>query len=722
MVYPSTSVVKKSFVKVLLVFVMLNAVFVHYQASAEAAGGNEQLVYEDNFDAYASRSEMPSSSTQPIWWQFSAPATTSVTLEPYPSNPSNKYILITDSGTSSAYAKVNFPKLKSGFAYIEFDMKTVADTDPSYKHDYFGATLLSDQNENITQVQNSTAGNGYVYKMLQKNEAGQNVSTNMMPASSYVDGDWYKIKLEVDFTQKKVKSYTYDQTGAILLGTVDYEGFQVAEASSVASLRFISISAGRGAIGIDNLKVTAIPDENSSGPPANQNVTVNVYSILNDVSHSPLGVVSNHLFDSDLYHPNRQKTLSQSLQALGAGTVRFGEGEASDRYLWTGAPYPTAANSVLQPQLSYYYSTEHPLTTAEKALINPDGTYKETQDFNEFMGVVNETGVQPFVIVGLDAMKATDADWFKTKAQLKEAAVEWVRYANVINGWNVKYWEIGNEPFYSSQSGYIWTPQEYADVFNEFATAMKAVDPTIHVGVPVYDSFTWNSTVMPAVSSKADFVIVHLYGSANVSPLNTIVTHVNTYFKPEDRNRIQISITETSTYSSGAQMPNNMSRAALFATKIGKILQYDKVDYVHFWVTRKGLNNNPRDERSAIDENGNLLPMGKAIQVWNKFLRDQMVSTTGATDVSAFASYSPSSRELSVFFVNSNADPVPVQLNIQNYTTSANIETWVLKGTGAADTNPALAQVNPVQYEAGAASLSLDPYSVTVIALKPSVE
>ncbi|WP_218093876.1 hypothetical protein [Paenibacillus solanacearum] len=52
----------------------------------------------------------------------------------------------------------------------------------------------------------------------------------------------------------------------------------------------------------------------------------------------------------------------------------------------------------------------------------------------------------------------------------------------------------------------------------------------------------------------------------------------------------------------------------------------------------------------------------------------------------------------------------------------ADNETWVLKGTGATDTKPVLAQTNPVSYEAGAASLMLDPYSVTVVALKPAAE
>jgi len=114
--------------------------------------------------------------------------------------------------------------------------------------------------------------------------------------------------------------------------------------------------------------------------------------------------------------------------------------------------------------------------------------------------------------------------------------------------------------------------------------------------------------------------------------------------------------------------------------------------------------------------------MGKAIQIWNLFLKDQMVSATGATDISAFATFSPSSRELSVYFVNSNDEPVSVNLNVLNYITYVQNEKWVLQGTGAADPNPILTQGNPASYEGGEVSLTLDPYSVTVIALTPAAE
>lgn len=72
--------------------------------------------------------------------------------------------------------------------------------------------------------------------------------------------------------------------------------------------------------------------------------------------------------------------------------------------------------------------------------------------------------------------------------------------------------------------------------------------------------------------------------------------------------------------------------------------------------------------------------------------------------------------------VNSNDEPVSVNLNVLNYITYVQNEKWVLQGTGAADPNPILTQGNPASYEGGEVSLTLDPYSVTVIALTPAAE
>jgi hypothetical protein len=702
----------------LTIAVMLFACLGYREPAAHAQEQEEQEVYEDDFNAYSVRADMPTSPTLPFRWQFSQPANTAITLEAHPAQPADRYLRIVDTGAGTGFAQLYFESLSSGTATVEFDIRTEADSDLTRKHDFFGATLYSSQNEAITQLQNSTQANGYAFKLLQKNDAGQAISSSMLPAASYADGSWYRIRLIVDLTQKKVKAECYDQAGTTLLGTVDYAGFQIPEATDVAAIKFVTTTSGWGILSVDNVKVTSHPEE--TGGPVTQNIVVDVSDVLSNVYANPVGVVSNHLFDSDIHHPARANSFAQSLQELGSGTVRFGEGEASDRYLWTGPPYPADSGSPLVPQLSYYYSTQRILSNSERALLNPDGTYKQTQDFKEFMNAVHPLGIQPFVIVGLDAIKATDADWAKSKEELKTAAVEWVRYANVTNDWNVKYWEIGNEPFFTSQSGHIWSPHEYAAVFLEFAAAMKAVDPSILVGVPVHDSVSWNSAVLPVVSGTADFLALHMYGTTNIAPLDTLVQHIRQYCAPEDRERLRIAITETNTYSSGSPFPNDMGRAALLATKIGKILQYDQVDYMHFWVTRKGLNNDPQDERSAIDEDGQLLAMGKALQLWNAYVKENMVSVTGATQISPFASHSPSSGELSLVLINSGNSAVPVHMTLQHYSDPVVNERWVLSGTGATDPDPVFGQFDPIGYADGTADFELAANSITVVAFKPA--
>lgn len=672
--------------------------------------GTAKVVYEENFEGKVERSELHD-------WKFATNGG-QITLET-DTVTNNVYLNLEDANTSNKpIATLNFPELyNGGTVLVEFDIRT--QEKPSYSHDYFGVALYGQDSEIIAKVENNTKAEGYAFYIQSRDNTNALVKTPLLPAESYHDGDWYRVSIEVDTDNKKVKGHIFDTSGN-LLGTTDFGGFNVATAKGVAMIRFQGVSAGLGIISVDNLKVTMLnpPEGPGGGDPAGDTIIIDPSNILSDVSHNPIGVVSNHMNDSDKYNPNRAKKLAQSLREMGVGTVRFGEGESGDRYLWTGAPYPTVPGSPLTPQLSYFSDEKLPLSAAEKALLNPDGTYKNTQDFNEFMSTIEETGAEPFVIVGLDAIVAAGkADWAKTKDQLIESAVEWVRYANVINNWNIKNWEIGNESYFAGHTGVTWNPADYVAVFNEVAAAMKAVDPTIKVGVPIHIIPEWNSVILTQLSSKIDFLVVHLYSGISTSAVDTVINDINRYCRPEDRDRIKISITENSVYSSGTYDPNNIRAAVDYATKIGKMLEYDKVNYFHFWVTRKGLNNNPLDIRSALDEDGNVLPIGKSISIWSRFLQEKMVSATGAVNTAAFASYSPSSGKMSVILTNRQNEAAPVTLNLKNYTAAETNEKWVYKGCDPLDRNPVFEKAGSVSVNNGVVRMTLDPCSVTVITL-----
>lgn len=104
----------------------------------------------------------------------------------------------------------------------------------------------------------------------------------------------------------------------------------------------------------------------------------------------------------------------------------------------------------------------------------------------------------------------------------KEAA-DWVRYVNggVSQQPQVKYWEIGNEPYLKEDArpDLAITPTEYANRANLAITAMKIADPRIKIGIPLRSDTIggvfatpyqgYNRTVLSNVKAPIDFVAVH---------------------------------------------------------------------------------------------------------------------------------------------------------------------------------------------------------------------
>lgn len=177
----------------------------------------------------------------------------------------------------------------------------------------------------------------------------------------------------------------------------------------------------------------------------------------------------------------------------------------------------------------YHWET-HTSTKGYPATIRPK------TDFDSFMSMAHKSRAQPLITVNYGSnQEGTDG------ASPDEAA-RWVAYANRTKGWNVKYWEIGNEVygngFYNGQG---WEmdlhapdsekkedrlqnpklgPTAYGTNLLAFIKAMKKVDNTIKVGAilttpggwPDGVAPDWNKTVLGIAGKKIDFVVVHWYG------------------------------------------------------------------------------------------------------------------------------------------------------------------------------------------------------------------
>ena len=66
-----------------------------------------------------------------------------------------------------------------------------------------------------------------------------------------------------------------------------------------------------------------------------------------------------------------------------------------------------------------------------------------------------------------------------------QEAAAWVHYANVVRGYAIKDWEIGNESEGNWETGGPLSSKDYARRYIEYYQAMKAVDPSIHIYGPV---------------------------------------------------------------------------------------------------------------------------------------------------------------------------------------------------------------------------------------------
>jgi len=100
----------------------------------------------------------------------------------------------------------------------------------------------------------------------------------------------------------------------------------------------------------------------------------------------------------------------------------------------------------------------------------------DTTDTDEVMRWCRRIGAEPIFVVNLESAFVQG----DIEVGVREAA-EWVRYCNKEKGYNVKYWEIGNET-YLFGTYYPLKAREYADAVARFSRAMKAVDPTIKIG------------------------------------------------------------------------------------------------------------------------------------------------------------------------------------------------------------------------------------------------
>jgi hypothetical protein len=324
----------------------------------------------------------------------------------------------------------------------------------------------------------------------------------------------------------------------------------------------VSGTTGTGAIaGVNAAASTAA----STATPA-VNVTVNADEGLGMIPSTAYGL-NQAVWDSQMNTPASVSALS----AAGVEMMRYPGGSYGDDYNWQ-------TNTVT------------------------GGYAAPGTDFDSFMGTVKAVGAQAILIANYGS-------------GTPQEAADWVQYANITKGYGDKYWEIGNEVYGNGYYGSDWetddhaskSPATYAQNVIQYASAMKAVDPTIKIGavltlpgnwpdsvVASGDTQDWNQTVLSIAGSSIDFVIVHYYPSPDNAAdalqtpeqlpgeLAQLRQEIDQYAGPNGPN-IGVALTETDSNYDMDTQPGALYAADTYFTALE-----NGAFTVDWWDTRNG--------------------------------------------------------------------------------------------------------------------------------------
>ena len=448
---------------------------------------------------------------------------------------------------------------------------------------------------------------------------------------------------------------------------------------------------------IISLSVIAIPVKTHA---TTTNITVDVNNVLSDVSNNSVGISMNFLRDNS--------KIITPLKKMNVGSLRYPMG--------LGEHYLFDKNNPAEPKVSVKDSS----LWFVKNFVNADGAWKSPLNFDDFISISKSVGTEPFIVIGIGAIAYTGDAPHATPEEVLEAAVEWVRYANIVKGYNVKYWEIGNENDLNKE----WTPEKYANTVVQFSKAMKAVDPSIKIGANGMSGLEWWDKIISILKNDVDFLVTHQYSSMQnyqqwktnswnyTGNLESAQKAINTY-----NPNIRLNVTENSSFNPGKEHQNNTWKTLHNFEMLGNTIRFNQLDYYQFWISR-WLEKDPYSaDFSAFDSNYKLMPMGFPLKIWGNFLKKKMVSSSKSGTIRSWASYDPDDNSLNVFLLNKDEVPQDVSITLDNYTGSTQNERWVLKGSTPGSTDVTWEKSGSVAVNGSSIKTTLEPLSVTVIAL-----
>ena len=432
-------------------------------------------------------------------------------------------------------------------------------------------------------------------------------------------------------------------------------------------------------------------------------VSVDTTRVLLERDVNPVGININYLRDDDHNRPANACALHAAMKEMGVVWVRYPGGEKSDWHMFARPPFARP-----DPQTFGWYAPR----------------VRDSMDFDEFIRCVRGFGGRPVVVVPYDSLKRTG----KTRKGFLEHAVAWVRYANVTRRYGVRHWEIGNENWHNGTA----SADEMGRIAAEFAQAMKAVDPTIHVGTSG-NRTAWFKTVLDAAGEHLDFLTVSNYRGwtdgfdrYRRTPRIALDGPARNAERAIDaspyRDRMKVIVAEFNAVDFKKRWPprNDLGHAIVSFDIAGQLILRPRVECAMLWTTRWMDAEKPDSMWYALGPHNEIRVAGRPLAIWGRFLKPAMVSVTTPSHLVGYASSDRHAGALTVFIINKREASTSVDLRISPHRGPLRADIHRFSGTGDADVNPTWRGVGSRSAPDGRVlPVNLPGTSITVIDLAP---
>jgi hypothetical protein len=289
-------------------------------------------------------------------------------------------------------------------------------------------------------------------------------------------------------------SFTSAQVGQWQQVTLSFTTLGVANNPNFDGFWIQNISGAPNTFYVDDISLTAIT------PPDPVTLSVNRSAVIRTIDPRLQGI---NIAAWDSYLGTAAST--SALAAMGIGSVRFPGGSLSDDYDWqtdeqvSNPTFQWASNATTFAKTAANQGAQSFVTVNYGS-----GTPQEAAAWVAY----NNAAASGTLSLGTDSKGRnwqTTGYWASIRAASPLATDDGYNFLRIAHPapFGFGYWEIGNEVYGSWEndlhgvsgstlSGTAHDPYTYAVNFQTFATAMHAVDPTIHIGAvaaPGEDSY-----------------------------------------------------------------------------------------------------------------------------------------------------------------------------------------------------------------------------------------